>query len=386
MRPIACLLLALVVPALPGPARADETPAHPALAVGAKAPDFDLPGVDGRRYSLKDLADARVLVIAFSTNHCPTAQAYESRIKALDEDYRAKGVRVVVISPNDPQAVRLDEQGYTDLSDTFDEMKVRAKERGFAFPYLYDGETQETTRRYGPAATPHAFVFDQDRVLRFSGRIDNAEDPSKVKTRETRDAIEVVLAGRAVPVATTKTFGCSIKWADKRGSVAEGLRQWAAEKVELQPVDEAGLKEIAKNGSGKLRLVNVWATWCGPCVTEFSDLVDMNRIYRGRPFEVVSVSADVPEKSAAVLGFLKEKQASFRNLQFDKGDPYAMVDAIDPAWQGELPHTLLIAPGGKVIWRSEGAFDRLALRRAIVGYVGRYYHSVPGQAELVSIR
>jgi thiol-disulfide isomerase/thioredoxin len=386
MRLIVCLLLALVVPALPGPARADETPAHPALAVGAKAPDFDLPGVDGRRYSLKDFADARILVIVFSTNHCPTAQAYESRIEALDEDYRAKGVRVVVISPNDPQAVRLDEQGYTDLSDTFDEMKVRAKERGFAFPYLYDGETQETTRRYGPAATPHAFVFDQDRVLRFSGRIDNAEDPSKVKTRETRDAIEVVLAGRAVPVATTKTFGCSIKWADKRGSVAEGLRQWAAEKVELQPVDEAGLKEIAKNGSGKLRLVNVWATWCGPCVTEFSDLVDVNRIYRGRPFEVVSVSADVPEKSAAVLGFLKEKQASFRNLQFDKGDPYAMVDAIDPAWQGELPHTLLIAPGGKVIWRSEGAFDRLALRRAIVGYVGRYYHSVPGQAELVSIR
>jgi peroxiredoxin len=386
MRPFACLLLALVLPVLPHAAAADETPAHPALAVGATAPDFDLPGVDGRRYSLKDFADARVLVIVFSTNHCPTAQAYESRIKALDEDYRTKGARVVVISPNDPQAIRLDEQGYTDLSDTFDEMKVRAKERGFAFPYLYDGETQETTRRYGPAATPHAFVFDKDRALRFSGRIDNAEDPSKVKTRETRDAIEAVLAGRAVPVATTKTFGCSIKWAGKRGSVAEGLRQWAAEKVELQPVDEAGLEEIAKNGGGKLRLVNVWATWCGPCVTEFGDLVDLNRIYRGRPFEVVSVSADVPEKSGAVLAFLKEKQASFRNVQFDKGDPYAMVDAVDSAWQGELPHSLLIAPGGKVIWRSEGAFDRLALRRAIVGYVGRYYHSVPGQAELVSIR
>jgi thiol-disulfide isomerase/thioredoxin len=386
MRPFACLLLALVLPTLPGPAAADETPAHPALAVGTKAPDFDLPGVDGRRYSLKDFAEARVLVIVFSTNHCPTAQAYESRIKALDEDYGSKGVRLVVISPNDPQAVRLDEQGYTDLSDTFDEMKIRAKERGFAFPYLYDGETQETTRRYGPAATPHAFVFDQDRALRFSGRIDNAEDPTKVKTRETRDAIEAVLAGRAVPAATTKTFGCSIKWADKRGSVAEGLRQWAAEKVELQPVDEAGLKEIAKNGGGKLRLVNVWATWCGPCVTEFGDLVDVNRMYRGRPFEVVSVSADVPEKSAAVLAFLKEKQASFRNVQFDKGDPYAMVDSVDPAWQGELPHSLLIAPGGKVIWRSEGAFDRLALRRAIVGYIGRYYHSVPGQAELVAIR
>src|SRR5262249_37405746 len=145
---------------------------------------------------------------------------------------------------------------------------------------------------------------------------------------------------------------CSIKWADKRGSVAEGLRQWAAEKVELQPVDEAGLKEIAKNGSGKLRLVKGWGTGGRARVTEVGGLVDGNRIYRGRPFEVVSVSADVPEKSAAVLAFLKEKQASFRNVQFEKGDPYAMVDAIDSAWQGELPHSLLIAPGGKVIWRS----------------------------------
>src|SRR5262249_4191038 len=262
---------------------ADETPAHPALAVGATAPDFDLPGVDGRRYSLKDFADARVLVIVFSTNHCPTAQAYESRIKALDEDYRSKGVRVVVISPNDPQAVRLDEQGYTDLSDTFDEMKARAKERAFAFPYLHDGEPQETPRRYGPAATPHAFVFDKDRVLRFSGRLDNAEDPSKVKTRETRDAIEAALAGRPVPVATTKTFGCSIKWADKRGSVAEGLRQWAAEKVELQPVDEAGLEEIAKNGSGKLRLVNGRAPGWGPRGPGVRGPAGFDPVHRGPP-------------------------------------------------------------------------------------------------------
>jgi peroxiredoxin len=381
-------MLALGAPGVvvSGSAAADDTPAHPPLAIGSKAPDFDLPGVDGRRYSLGDFADARVLVVVFSTNHCPTAQAYESRIQALHEDYAPKGARVVVISPNDPLAVRLDEQGYTDLSDSFDEMKVRAKERGFAFPYLYDGETQETSRRYRPAATPHAFVFDQDRVLRFSGRIDNAEDPSKARTRETRDAIEALLAGRPVPVATTKTFGCSIKWADKRALVAEGFREWAKEEVKLAPVDEAGLREVAKNGSGKLRLIDVWATWCGPCVTEFADLVAVNRMYRGRGFEVVAVSADAPEKSDAVRRFLEEKQASFRNLQFDKGDPYAMIDAVDPAWQGELPHTLLVAPGGKVVWRSEGAFDRLALRKAIVGYVGRYYHSVAGRAELVTIR
>ena len=134
---------------------------------------------------------------------------------------------------------------------------------------------------------------------------------------------------------------------------------------------------MARNDSTKLRLINVWATWCGPCVIEFPDLVTVNRMYRERDFEVVTVSADPPEKRDAALAFLKEKQASTRNFVFETGDPYAMIEAVDPEWQGALPHTMLVAPGGRVIYRSQGAFEPLALRKAIVGYVGRYYHSRP---------
>ena len=125
------------------------------LQIGDKAPDFDLPGVDGKRYSLKDFADAKLLLVVFTCNHCPTAQAYESRIMQLHADYKDKGVALVAISPNDDQALRLDELGYTDVGDSFDDMKVRANERGFTFPYLYDGETQKTVpriRRDGDAA------------------------------------------------------------------------------------------------------------------------------------------------------------------------------------------------------------------------------------------
>src|SRR6267142_491474 len=110
----------------------------PMLKIGAKAPDFNLPGVDGKTYSLKDFADAKILVIIFTCNHCPTAQAYEQRIIKLNEDYKDKGVALVAISPNDPLAVRLDELGYTDLGDSFDDMKVHANRRDFKFPYLYD--------------------------------------------------------------------------------------------------------------------------------------------------------------------------------------------------------------------------------------------------------
>ena len=103
----------------------------PTLALGSKAPDFDLPGVDGRNWKLSDFADAKLLVIVFTANHCPTAQYYEQRIKQLVEDYRERGVAVVAISPNDPNSVRLDELGWSDLSDSFAEMKLRAGAASF---------------------------------------------------------------------------------------------------------------------------------------------------------------------------------------------------------------------------------------------------------------
>jgi len=365
--------------ASPAPAAADEGPSVPALAIGAKAPDFDLPGVDGKRYTLASFASAKVLVFVFTANHCPTAQAYEERIEKLHADFEGRGVQLVLVSPNDPLALRLDEQGYSDLGDTLEDMKIRAKDRGWTFPYLYDGETEAMSRKYGPVATPHVFVFDAERKLRFVGRVDDGENPAKVTTSDARNAIEAVLAGKTVPVETTKVFGCSVKWSDKRPWVKDGYAKWALEPVSLDPIDEAGVKAQAKNEGGKkLRLLNVWATWCGPCVIEFPDLVSLHRIYRGREFELVTVNADDPGKREKALEFLKTQQASTRNYAFDKGDPYALIEAVDPKWQGALPHTILVAPGGEVLYRSEGAFDTLKLRKAIVGWLGRYYHSTPG--------
>jgi thiol-disulfide isomerase/thioredoxin len=368
-----------LVLAAPAVAHAQDEAEHPTLAVGAPAPDFDLPGVDGRRYSLASFASAKVLVLVFTANHCPTAQAYEERIEKLHADFSTRGVQVVLVSPNDPLALRLDEQGYSDLGDSFEDMKVRARDRRWTMPYLYDGETEAMSRRYGPVATPHVFVFDAARTLRFVGRVDDNENPAKAKTADARDAIEAVLAGRPVPVETTKVFGCSVKWSDKRPWVKQGLEKWAQEPVALETIDESGVKALARNEGGKkLRLLNVWATWCGPCKIEFPDLVALHRIYRGREFEVVTINADDAERRETALGFLKGQQASMRNVAFDKGDPYTLIEAVDAKWQGALPHTVLVAPGGEIIYRSQGAFDTLKLRKAIVGWLGRYYHSTPG--------
>jgi len=345
------------------------------LGIGDKAPDFNLPGVDGKEHKLAEYDRAKLLVIVFTCNHCPTAQAYEERIKKLAGNFRDKGVALVAISPNDPKAVRLDELGYTDVSDSLEEMKIRAKERSFNFPYLYDGDKQEVSRAYGPVATPHVFVFDAERKLRYAGRVDdNERDPNAVKSHDARNAIEAVLAGKPAPVETTRTFGCSIKWSDKRDSAKQSFEKWAKEPVTLNAIDLEGVRKLVKNDGKKLRLINVWATWCGPCAREFPDLVEINRMYRHREFEIVSISADSgPNAKDRVQSFVEKNQASFTNYLFSGTDTYALIDAVDPKWAGPIPYTLIVKPGGEVLYRHLGAIEPLEVKKAIVGYLGRYY-------------
>lgn len=364
--------LALILVAPPAARSRAELP--PTLEIGAPAPDFDLPGVDGRNYSLASFARADILVVIFTCNHCPTAQAYEERIQKLADDYKGKGVALVAISPNDPLSVRLDELGYTDLSDSFPEMKIRAKDRKFTFPYLYDGETEKASRAYGPTATPHVFVFDKQRKLRFVGRIDNSEKIGTATVHDTRNAIDALLAGRKVPVEKTKTFGCSIKWSDKRASVKSAFEQWAQEDVSLKTADEKQIQELVRNASAnKLRLINVWATWCGPCIVEFPELVAINRMYRGREFEMITISADAPEKKDQALAFLRKQQASSINYIFHIDDKYKLVEVLDKEWPGSLPYTLVVEPHGKILHRTMGPITPLELKKVIVGWLGRYY-------------
>lgn len=338
----------------------------PTLSLGAAAPDFSLPGVDGRNWALKDFAEAKALVFIFTCNHCPTAQYYEERIKQIVTDYKPKGVALLAISPNDPKSVRLDELGWTDLSDTLAEMKLRAKEREFNFPYLYDGDSEAVSRAYGPVVTPHAFVFDGVRKLRYVGAIDDSERIQHVKKHYLRDALDALLAGKDPSVTQTKVVGCSVKWAGKESQVQAYMEKLATEPVKLTQADADALRALRKNNSGKFRLVNFWATWCAPCVAEFDEFVTVNRMYRHRDFELVTVSLNRPDEEKSVLEFLTKKQASNRNLIFGSAEREPLINAFDPEWQGEVPYTVLINPEGKIIYSEKGSVDFLALKRAIV--------------------
>src|SRR6266404_6591216 len=178
----ACLLLIAALTAV----SAQDT--HVTLAISSPAPDFALPGVDGKTHKLSDYAASPLLAIVFTCNHCPTAQLYEDRIKRIAADYRSKGVALVAIQPNDPNALRVDEMVMSDMSDSLEEMKIRADYRHFNFPYLYDGATQSVAEAYGPKATPHIFIFDSNRKLQYEGRVDDNQREMLVKTSDARNA------------------------------------------------------------------------------------------------------------------------------------------------------------------------------------------------------
>jgi thiol-disulfide isomerase/thioredoxin len=359
---VGALLLALVLPHC----FAEEPTAHPTLALGSAAPDFSLPGIDGKTHTLAEYKAAKVLVIVFTCDHCPTAQLYESRLKKLVEDYKGKSVQFVMIEPNDPEAVRLDELAWTDVGDGLEDMKVRAAYRHFNFPYLYDGATQATANAYGPKATPHVFIFDAQRKLRFEGRVDDSQRESLVKTQDTRNAIDALLADTPVAVDHTGVFGCSTKWKSKIASGQEYLKKIEAEPVKLDEATAETLKKLRANPTGKLLLVNFWATWCGPCVVEFPDLETTYRMFRMRDLDMVTVATNLPDEKPGVMKFLQKQHATGRNLIFASNDTYAMQAAFDPKWESGVPYTILLAPDGKVLYKQTGDLDVLALRRVIL--------------------
>jgi peroxiredoxin len=342
---------------------------HPILPIGSPAPDFALMGTDGSVHRLADYASSPVLVVVFTCNHCPIAQMYEQRIEKLAADYKDRGVAVVAIQPNDPKALRIDELDCSDVSDSLDEMKIRVQYKHLTYPYLYDGDTQQIARAYGPQATPHVFIFDETRHLRYEGRIDDSYRMELVKTQDARNAIDALIAHKEVLVKHTGAMGCSTKWSEKSVDRIATLRKIEEQPVTVDLVSKEDLAKLRTNPSRQIMLIDFWATWCGSCIAEFADIEDTFRMYSDRDLSLVTVSVNMPDEQASVLRFLQKKHATSRNLLFSSTDTVGMQQAFDPAWDSAVPYTILLSGDGKVLYKQMGSVDILELRRTILANV-----------------
>ncbi|MES2440177.1 MAG: redoxin family protein [Verrucomicrobiota bacterium] len=352
------------------------------LAIGADMPSFSLPGIDGKTYTPADFKESKALCVIFTCNHCPDSVAAAARTEAIHQDYKGKGVALVAVNGNNPASLTPDELGYSPYNDSFEEMPLFAKDYGWTFPYLYDGEKQEFATACGAQSTPHVFLFDADRKLRYTGRMDDAgRSSAAVDKSYLRDAIDALLAGTEVKEKTTRSFGCSTKWNFKKANVAADQASWEKRDTTVADLDEETSKKLRANSSKNLRLINFWSTTCGPCVKEFPDLVETGRRFQTRPLEFISISLDPTAARPAVTKFLSSRHAaapdstakslaeaglSSNNYHWTGGNPDTMATAIDSEWSGALPHTVLVAPGGKILWRLTGELDIVEARKQIL--------------------
>ncbi len=361
------------------------------LKIGDAAPDFSLRGVDGKTYTLGSFKDAKALMVIFLSNHCPYSHAIEGRLKNLINDTAGKGLTAVAINPNHPEAIRLDELGYSKYNDSYDEMKLYAKEQTFTFPYLDDGEKQVTAKAYGCLATPEVFLFDGERRLRYKGRFDDSRfpNPATVTSPDARNAVEALLAGHVVATAETRPFGCSTKWASKASEVTVEDARWKSAPVTLEKIDANQVGALVRNDTKKLRLINVWATWCGTCLKEFPDLVSLSRRLSNRDFELITISVDDPKDEQKAREFLEKEHVAIsnrlkrslksegretNNYLFTGANTEALFKVLDPEAPGPVPYTILVAPGGKIIYRHAGQLDLSELQPKVIGELGPYYN------------
>ena len=369
---------------------ADFPPGFQKLSIGDKAPEFSLPGIDGRAWGLNDFRESEVLMVYFTSNHCPVCHAQDPRLLTLLKELTGKSLAVVAINPNSGDGLRTDELGYSKYDDSFEHMKLYAKDEGFTFPYLYDGETQAVAKKFGCLATPHVFVFDRARTLRYQGWLDDSRfpDPSTAKRHDAKEAILALLDSKPVPNSETKPFGCSTKWREKIAEVGLDNEKWEQAEVTMDTIDSAGIAALVKNDTSKYRLFNVWSTTCGPCVVEFPSLIRISRRMGLRDFELITLSTDLPADKDRALAFLNKHRAALpkklkssleregrksNNYLYTEASMDSMIKALDPEWSGPQPHTLLVAPGGRVAFRHTGPIGEEELLDKILKAMGTSY-------------
>ncbi len=337
------------------------------LDIGEQAPDFRLIGTDERFHSLDDYHSAEALVVVFTSNVCPYAQAYQERLKVFADDYQDKGVQVVAISTNSPLSMTEEDRAYSPVHDTYESMRVWAEGMELNYDYLYDGDDHEVALKFGPEALPHAFVFDSDQKLRYKGSLDFNPKPTLANLEYIRLAVDAVLRGGTIIRNERLPIGCDVQWSWLQDHKVKADSIWDERTVNLQDLSLDSLKTLLVNFSNQARMINFWATWCGPCKKEFPDLMDLQRSYGKRPFELITISLDELDQREHALKFLQQIHAPTPNFILTDGKE-ELQEEIFPWWDGTLPFSIIIEPKGELYKVYQGPINSQTVRKDIIDH------------------
>jgi peroxiredoxin len=324
------------------------TSAH--SSIGKPAPDFTLTDLKGQSHSLENYR-GKIVVLGFISTKCPISNDYHARMRAIAEDYGKQNVVFLGINSSFDEPVT--------------EIKAHATKNNLTFTILKD-EGNKVADVYGAQRTPEIFLIDNEGVLRYHGRIDNSREVRRVNRQDLRAALNELIEGKAVSVTEGKAFGCPIKRsqdAKKIKAVKTPAKSAEPKIAMLKPADFNKYKDAAR---GKVLVVNFWATWCGPCVAEFPELVAIDAKYRDKGVKLVGISVDeVADIKGKVIPFIKEQKAAFDILVQDSDDPDELINLIDKNWQGTLPATFVFDKQGAIAYTHYGIIDRDLLLEVI---------------------
>ena len=312
------------------------------LPIGQPAPDFALGDLRRNPHALKDYR-GKFVIVAFLSARCPISKAYQERIRSIAREYGEKDVVFLGINSS--------------ADESRAEVEGHAAGNLLTFPILKD-EGNVVADAYRAERTPKVYVIDPAGNLRYQGRIDNSQNPGLVKRQDLREALNELLAGKTVTIPETKALGCLIKRVQDgpAPTTVVGPQQPAPEpKVAL--IKPAGYGELIKQSAGKVVVVNFWATWCGPCVAEFPELVKLDNQLRERGVRFIGISADdTAEIKTKVIPFLKDQKARYDNFVQDVEDPQEMIDVVLKDWPGTLPATFVYDKKGNLVYTRLGVF------------------------------
>ncbi|HEV2664894.1 MAG TPA: redoxin domain-containing protein [Blastocatellia bacterium] len=325
-------------------------PAPTQPTVGQAAPDFTLADLSGKTHSLKDYR-GKTVVVSFISARCPISNAYKDRIRAIADEYAKRGVAFLGVNSN--------------ADESLEEMRAYAAKNNLDFTILKD-KGNVVADAYAAERTPKVYVIDGEGVLRYQGRIDNSQNPMMVKRGDLREALSELLAGKPISVAETKALGCLIKRvqdaedAQAKASAKTPAKSTASQNSPnvgtLKPADFAKFKDSAR---GKVLVLNFWATWCGPCVAEFPELVALDAKYRDKGVKLVGITADEAEDvQPKVIPFIKKHQVKFDIVRQDTDDPAEMMNQITKDWDGVIPATFVYDKQGNLVYSKFGILDR----------------------------
>jgi len=329
-------------------------------------PEFSLQGTDGRFYSNKDFEENDLLAVIFLSNHCKISQLFQNQLIKIAELMREKKVAIVAVSPNYDKAVLPDEQAYSDLGDSFMEMKKRALRKNYTFPYLFDGEKQTLTRKMGVKITPSVFLYNKNREMVYAGRIGNHDLSESLEASDLYKSIISYLDGGGNKFKRTKVFGTAIKFSDDLLLAEQVRKRYSDETVRITAADERKLKFYLNHKTGKPKLFYVWKETDTDLRDNLITISTLYKIFRKRGLKLITVCISERQNTDSAIEALEQAQLSSTNFIVSGNQVSPLTTIIPSDISSITPFYRLIGGDGKMLQGEKGKIEKDDLRLQIL--------------------